>query len=169
MPGRLSFFFFFAQVSVRLPLDGFSWKFILGSFTLICCAIFKICLKSDKNAGHFTWRPKCTVDSRTKWFVARQQWQGNRLLHSLDNTKRFCIADSYIPVNISKMGNIVAFQRQQRLNERALCYVIRTLPILFSSPTIAYWAEIWNLKCLYVSCFVVRAIYFKVRKVLCFI
>jgi hypothetical protein len=41
------------------------------------------------------------------------------MLHSLDNIKRGFTVDSYIQVNISKMGNIVAFQQQQRLSERA--------------------------------------------------
>jgi len=47
--------------------------------------------------------------------------------------------------------------------------IISTLLILFSNPTIAYWAEICKLKGLYVLRLIVRVLYFEIRKVLCVI
>jgi len=40
----------------RLPLDGFSWNLIFEYFTKICRKN-QFLLKSDKNNGHFTWKP----------------------------------------------------------------------------------------------------------------
>ena len=45
------------MLSVRFPLERFPWNF-LAAFSKIYCQ-FQIWLKSDKNVGHSTWRPKC--------------------------------------------------------------------------------------------------------------
>jgi hypothetical protein len=42
--------------TTRLPLNGFSWNLILSVFRKSVQRI-QVSLKSDKNNGHFTWRP----------------------------------------------------------------------------------------------------------------
>jgi hypothetical protein len=58
----------------------------------------QIWLKSDKNIGYFTLRPKyvCIVDSSTKYFVAHKQCKGNLLLHFRGNTEDFYIVNRYM-------------------------------------------------------------------------
>jgi len=55
------------HVSARLPLDGFSWISILGTFIKIGRQN-NDSLKYDKNIGHFTWRHKYVyiVESNVK-------------------------------------------------------------------------------------------------------
>ena len=42
--------------TTRLPLNGFSWNLILSVFRKSVQKV-QVSLKSDKNNGHFTWRP----------------------------------------------------------------------------------------------------------------
>jgi len=39
-----------------LPLDGFSWNFVLEYFFFKCVGKIQVSLKSDKKNGYFTWR-----------------------------------------------------------------------------------------------------------------
>jgi hypothetical protein len=50
-------------------------------------------LKSDRNVGHFAERRKYVyiVDSRTEYFVARQQWEGNPFLLFHGNNEHFIL------------------------------------------------------------------------------
>jgi len=39
--------------ATRLPLDAFLWNLVFEDFYISC----QVLLESDKNDGHFTWRP----------------------------------------------------------------------------------------------------------------
>lgn len=93
-------------MSVRLlsvyPHKSARLQLVLGTFTKTLLwksyAKHQICLKSNKNIGHFTWRSRyvLTVDSCTKYFAVRQQCKASHLLHFHGTTERVCIVDSYV-------------------------------------------------------------------------
>ena len=68
-PVRLS-----ARSSLASPARIFM-KFGIGNLSEKSVEICEICLKSYKNVGNFTWRPKyiCIVDISTKYFAAQRQ------------------------------------------------------------------------------------------------
>jgi hypothetical protein len=78
-------------------------------------------MKADNNIGEFTWRRKCvyTVDSRTKYFVARQQCNGNPFLRSLAPLSVFILLTATRRSTTVHTECIVAFSLQQWLGERA--------------------------------------------------
>jgi hypothetical protein len=80
-------------------------------------------LKSDKNIGSVTWRPKYVrVDSTTKYFVMWQQCKGNPFLHFFGNTQQFYIVDSGICSPAVPSELIVAFPCQEWLHECATVF-----------------------------------------------
>ena len=80
----------------------------------------QICLKLDKNIGHFTRRSRyvLTVGSCTKYFAARQQCKGSHLLHFHGATERVCIVDSCVYLNINQKERKCCVPMATTLSER---------------------------------------------------
>ena len=85
----------FVVVSPRLHVRAyqrvFHWRiFETMYWELVWKSVEKtlICVKCDKNIGHFTGRTKhtCVVNNNTKCFVARQGYKGNPFLYFAGRT-----------------------------------------------------------------------------------
>ena len=99
------------HVSARLPLDGFSWISILGTFIKICRQNTGS-LKYDKNIGHFTRRHKYVyiVESNIK---------------SLNNTKVHALSSCHD--NAFGMHIVKGDKRRSRRQDKHFWVSIATL------------------------------------------
>jgi hypothetical protein len=80
------------HASARAPLNGLSWVYVLRTLR-ISVEKFHVWLNSDKNIGHFTWRPQYVfiVKISTKFFVARHQCKGKLLVYFRGNAEHFML------------------------------------------------------------------------------
>ena len=90
----------------------------------------KTWLKSDKNIGHFTWRPNYvyTVDSSTKHFVAQQQCKGDPLLHN-GSAEQFYIVNSYMMVGQNTNGTYCCVS--MAINVKWTCHWVKYMYTAF--------------------------------------
>jgi hypothetical protein len=115
-----------------LPLDRFSWNFILG-LPWIFVERLQISLKSDSSIGQTVWRPKyvCIVVSSAKHFVAWLQCDRNSFLCFHGNTQQFYVTDCHVSVYSSTNGMHCCISMATAVVNRIIYCVIRTLPVLF--------------------------------------
>ena len=86
----------------RLPLDGFSRNLIFEDISKICGKKNQVWLKSDKNNGYFTWRPKYIL-IKSRSVLLRMRNVSDTRCREIQNThvgfskffrKAFCLWDN---------------------------------------------------------------------------
>ena len=91
------------HVTARVPLDGFPWDFVLGTFMKSCRE--PISLMSDENIGHFVWR----LSTLYSIFLYCWQWRV---------TKQYT------------QNELLRFHCNSGCVNAPQCYIIRTLSVV---------------------------------------